>query len=190
MILTKQDLREWIKEEREQYLGEASYFKYWLRLMGGFEESILWNFQKQLRITEYHLNAQNRVQYAINRMLLNHKMNKTGLHIFPNICDKGLKIMHLGPILMNGRVKIGKNAKIHIMTSFVAGGTNHDTPVIGDNVVVGVGATILGGISIADGIAVGANAVVNKSFTEKNIAIAGIPAKKISDNGSNMWGRR
>lgn len=43
MILTKQDLREWIKEEREQYLGEASYFKYWLRLMGGFEESILWN---------------------------------------------------------------------------------------------------------------------------------------------------
>ena len=188
MILTKRDLQEWLREERKKYMGDSSCFIYWLRLWGGFEGAVIWNFQKRLRITEYHLNAGNKIRYTISRILLNHKMNKTGLHIFPNICGKGLKIMHLGPVLMNGRVKIGENVTIHIMTSFVAGGTNHDTPVIGNDVIIGVGATVLGGVKIADGMAVGANAVVNKSFNEKNIAIAGIPARKISDHGSRTWG--
>jgi len=34
------------------------------------------------------------------------------------------------------------------------------------------------------GIAIGANSVVNKSFTEPNIGIAGVPAIKINDKGS------
>lgn len=46
---------------------------------------------------------------------------------------------------------------------------------------------ILGDIELADNIAVGANAVVNKSFEEADIAIAGIPAKKISNNGRTVW---
>lgn len=40
-----------------------------------------------------------------------------------------------------------------------------------------------------DNIAIGANAVVNKNFTEENIAIAGIPAKKISNNGALEWNK-
>ena len=42
---------------------------------------------------------------------------------------------------------------------------------------------IYGNIRIASGIMIGANAVVNKSFDEENICIAGVPAKKISDLG-------
>lgn len=53
--------------------------------------------------------------------------------------------------------------------------------------MIGVGAVVLGDIELADNIAVGANAVVNKSFEEADIAIAGIPAKKISNNGRNVW---
>lgn len=60
-------------------------------------------------------------------------------------------------------------------------------PHIGNNVVIGVGAVVLGDTYIADGIAVGANAVVNKSFEEPNIAIAGVPARKISNNGRYKW---
>ena len=43
---------------------------------------------------------------------------------------------------------------------------------------------MFGRIEIADGIAIGANAVVNKSFLENNISIAGIPAKKIGNMGT------
>ena len=42
---------------------------------------------------------------------------------------------------------------------------------------------------VAKGIAIGANAVVNKSIEEEYIAVAGVPAKKVSNNGSNKWGK-
>ena len=48
----------------------------------------------------------------------------------------------------------------------------------------------LGGATIADGIAIGAGAVVNKSFAEKDITIAGVPARKISNNGRKAWENR
>ena len=43
-------------------------------------------------------------------------------------------------------------------------------------------------ITIADGIAIGANSYVDKSFSEPNITIAGCPAKKVSDKSSeDLW---
>ncbi len=98
--------------------------------------------------------------------------------------------MHVGPILMNGRVTVGKNCKLHINTALVAGGTNDDVPTLGDGCILGVGAVVAGGVSLADYTAVGANSFVNKSFEEPNIAIAGVPARKISDNGAKTWGRK
>lgn len=56
--------------------------------------------------------------------------------------------------------------------------------------MVGVGAIILGDVTIADGVAIGANAVVNKSVTEENIAVAGVSAKKISNNGRAEWNKK
>lgn len=41
-----------------------------------------------------------------------------------------------------------------------------------------------GKIQIADECAIGANAVVNKSFLEKGVSIAGVPARKVSDRGN------
>ena len=79
-------------------------------------------------------------------------------------------------------------SSLHVNTAIVAGGTNHEAPVLGRNVVVGIGAVVLGGVKVADYTAIGANAVVNKDVLEENTCIAGVPAKKISDNGSKSWG--
>ncbi|KAA8730767.1 serine O-acetyltransferase EpsC [Corynebacterium tuscaniense] len=49
-------------------------------------------------------------------------------------------------------------------------------PTIGDNVTIGAGAKVLGPITIGEGSAVGANAVVTKDVPPNCIAI-GIPAK-------------
>lgn len=46
----------------------------------------------------------------------------------------------------------------------------------------------MGGVHLANGIAVGANSFVNKSFNEENITIAGSPALKVSTGGKNKWG--
>ena len=124
---------------------------------------------------------------AYFKLLLNRLSVKLSIHIPINTCGRGLKIMHTSPILINGKAKCGDNLSVHINTSIVAHGATGGVPKIGDNCVIGVGAVILGDVHIANNIAVGANAVVNKSFEEENIAIAGVPAKKISNNGRLTW---
>ena len=51
----------------------------------------------------------------------------------------------------------------------------HPVPVIGDNVVIGAGAKVLGGITVGDGAIIGANAVVLIDVPAGAVA-AGVPA--------------
>ena len=59
--------------------------------------------------------------------------------------------------------------------------------MIGDNVYIGPGAKIFGDIRIADGIATGANCVVNRSFDEPGTSIAGLPSRKIECTALITW---
>lgn len=51
-------------------------------------------------------------------------------------------------------------------------------PQVGNNVTVGAGAKVLGGIMISDHVTIGANAVVLRSL-DANTTAVGIPAKPI-----------
>ena len=107
-----------------------------------------------------------------------------GFSIPINVFGKGLSIAHRGTIVVNGKARIGENCRIHACVNIgTVPGVNGVAPTIGDNVYIGPGAKIYGNISVASGIMIGANAVVNKSFDEENICIAGAPARKISDMG-------
>ena len=52
-----------------------------------------------------------------------------------------------------------------------------DSPVIGNNVDIGQNAQILGGIYIADGVKIGAGAVVTKSVLVPGVTVVGVPAR-------------
>lgn len=186
MICSKQDLKEYLQVELPRYRA-GGRLKRWI---SNSESSILYKHQVLLRKAEYYTNTKRKLGAMYYRIRLNRIQNKYAIHIPLNTCGKGLKIMHVGPVLLNGRVRIGENCSLHINTALAAGGTNDDVPVLGDGIVVGVGAVILGGVHLANHIAVGANAVVNKDFLEENIAIAGMPAKKISNNGSLEWNKK
>ena len=56
---------------------------------------------------------------------------------------------------------------------------------MGDNIFIGTGAKIIGEVTIADDVSIGANAVVVKSITEEGTTWGGVPAKKISNNNSH-----
>ena len=119
------------------------------------------------------------------RNKLHKRQIKLSLFIPPNCFGPGLSIVHLGPIIVNNRARIGANCRINASTVIATkAGFADKTPVIGDNVYIGSGAKIFGDIVLADGIAIGANSVVNKSFTEPNVTIAGSPARIISHKGS------
>ena len=54
--------------------------------------------------------------------------------------------------------------------------------VLGNHVWLGYRTTVLKGAKVNDGSVVGFGSIVNKKFEEKNILIAGAPAKKIREN--------
>lgn len=56
--------------------------------------------------------------------------------------------------------------------------------VIGDDVWLGAGATVLAGVTIADHVVVAAGAVVTSSIDAPGV-YGGIPARRIADRGSN-----
>jgi len=145
----------------------------------------IWKFQKTLRKLEYSTNCQKGLLAGVYRNYLKLKFRKVsikmGFSIPPNVFGPGLAIVHYGTIVVNANSKVGKNCRIHACTNIGASGGKKAAPQIGDNVYIAPGAKIYGDITIGNNIAIGANAVVNKSFPEDGILIAGNPAQKIKE---------
>lgn len=148
----------------------------------------IWKFEILLRKYEYYANIKptikNKIIRKIYSFFYNRKGIKLGFLIPINTFGLGLRINHYGLIVVNGNAKIGDNCDIHQGVNIGQNINKDDIPIIGDNVWIGPGAKIFGKIKIANNIAIGANSVVNKSFLEENITIAGIPAEKVKDTGN------
>lgn len=143
----------------------------------------IWRFERALRHYEYHLNVtHNRVLILLWKLIYRSLSYKLGFEIPPNTFGGGLRINHYGNIVVNPEAKIGEWCDIHQGVN-IGTGFDGGVPEIGDNVWIGPGAKLYGKIKIASGSAIGANAVVNKSFNEKG-TIVGVPAKKISEKGN------
>lgn len=178
MIKTRKELKACLKYEKSKY--KLPKFSCLLASLGYSEISIIWKYQKRLRKWEYHHNAGHKFRALIAKAKVSKLSKKTGFKIHPNNFDVGLQMFHIGSILVNGDVRVGKDCCIHINTALVATGGTEDGPHIGDNCRIGVGATIVGGIKLGNDVVVGAGAVVTKSFEEDHITLGGVPAKIIS----------
>lgn len=144
------------------------------------------NFQCLLRKVEYYKNCRKdiagRIILFFKLLKFKNLSLKLNFNIPPNVCGPGLSIAHYGTININNSTKIGENCRLHTCVNIgTEAGYSGNAPIIGDNCYIGPGVKIYGNITIPQGVAIGANAVVNKSFSEQGIAIAGVPAKKISD---------
>jgi serine O-acetyltransferase len=146
----------------------------------------VWKFQRLLRRLEYATNCGGNVLWrSWLRFRFERLSRALGFSIPVNVFGPGLSIAHRGTIVVNDAAKVGANCRIHVCVNIgTQAGTNRDAPIIGDNCYIAPGAKIFGPIMLGDNIAIGANAVVNKSFPEGNMTIGGIPARKISDKTS------
>jgi serine O-acetyltransferase len=84
-----------------------------------------------------------------------------------------------------GATTIGENAVIFQGVTLGSkaidiGYHENERPSIGDNVTIGSGAKVLGGIVIGNNVSIGANAVVTKDLPDNVIAV-GVPAKIIGN---------
>lgn len=105
----------------------------------------------------------------------------TGIEIHPGAqIDECLFIDHGMGVVIGETTVIGKRVTIYQGTTL--GGTGKDIgkrhPTIGDDVVIGAGARILGPIHIAAGTKIGAGSVVLKDTKTESTAV-GIPARII-----------
>lgn len=96
-------------------------------------------------------------------------------------------IDHGAGVVIGETAEIGNNVTIY--AGVVLGGTNLEQkkrhPTLGDNVVVGTGAKILGPITLGDNVRVGANSVVVNDVPS-NCVVVGVPAKILSKKGKKI----
>lgn len=184
MISSREDYLAYLEADRLN-LGCTKVLKNYL-----FHD--IWRYQRLLRRLEYQHNCkQGRVNKLLElwlRFRLRRLSKDIGVYINPNNFGPGLAVVHEGTIRVHKNARIGANCRIHVDVNIGASGGGTDAPQLGHNVYIAPGAKIFGGIRLPDGIAVGANAAVNRSFDEPNITIGGVPAKKISDKGSYAAG--
>ena len=93
---------------------------------------------------------------------------------------KSLRLEHGNGSIIEASTVFGKNCVIRHHTTIgrkmLQDGTYSKSPRIGDNVDIGCGATIIGGIEIDSDVTIGAGAVVTKSVPANSVMI-GNPAR-------------
>ncbi|QXP70139.1 serine acetyltransferase [Polaribacter sp. R2A056_3_33] len=180
MVKNKNILKHYLQEDaKANDIISLTNYELFLTI---FTPNLLWLFLKYLRHYEYYLNANKkdiasrlkRKYYLVKYKKLGYKL---GFSIPPNVFGPGLRIPHYGTIVVHPFAKVGANCVLQAGVNI--GINNNGVPIIGSNVYIGPGAKLMGNIKIGNDVAIGANAVVTKSFPESNITIVGIPAKII-----------
>lgn len=121
----------------------------------------------------------NNISTGLSRILHNNDRKKYNVDIYPSaIIGEGFRIAHLGSIVIGDKVIIGKNCTIQSCVTIGQKDRNSGFPILGDNVYVGSGAKILGGVHVGSNSVIGANAVVIHDV-EDNATVVGMPARSV-----------
>lgn len=143
--------------------------------------------------------------HALLMYRLSHSMNKkgmeiparavsqfaklmTGIEIHPGATiGKGLFIDHGSGVVIGETAIIGDNCTIY--QGVTLGGTGKDVgkrhPTLGNNVMIGAGAKLLGNFTVGDNSKIAAGAVVLGNVPENSTAV-GIPAHIVKKNGEKV----
>ena len=112
----------------------------------------------------------------------------TGIEIHPGAkIGKGFFIDHGMGVVIGETTEIGDNCSIY--QGVTLGGTGKDVgkrhPTLGNNVMVGAGAKVLGPFTVGDNSKIAAGAVVLTEIPENSTAV-GVPAKVVRQHGRRV----
>jgi serine O-acetyltransferase len=165
--------RSWRDLSQQYWLAPGFRYTFWLRVAA---------FLKQRK-------GLARIGYVLSRWMLWRCGLRFGIDIPYNTqVGPGLYIGHYGGIVVSHEAVIGADCNInHQVTIGVkCGGKNAGTPIIGDRVFLGPGCKVIGGITIGNDVAIGANAVVLEPIPDSSVVV-GVPAHVVSNNGSSSY---
>ncbi len=97
----------------------------------------------------------------------------------------GFVIVHSVGVVINTNVRAGRN--IVIQHGVTLGAERNLCPVLGDDIFIGAGAKVIGGIRVGSRVKIGANAVVTKDVPD-GATVVGVPARIVRMNGERVAG--
>ncbi len=112
----------------------------------------------------------------------------TGVEIHPGAnIGPGFFIDHGMGVVIGETTEIGENVTLYQNVTLGGTGTARGKrhPTIGDNVVIGAGAKVLGNIRLGNGVKVGAGSVVVHSVPD-NCTVVGVPAEIVRKEGKKI----
>ena len=190
MIQSKKDFKYYIESDLKSLNCYPLTFK---QRFSSYFCPAIWKYEVQLRKLEYRLNCKkgiiNKILFWFGFRRFERYGYKLGFTVPLNAFGPGLCLCHVGTIVINDHSKFGSNARIHVgvnvgnYSRLDENWTPNNAPIFGDNVYLGPGAKVFGGVHIGDNVAIGANSVVNKDVPN-HVTVAGVPAKEINDHGS------
>ncbi len=126
--------------------------------------------------------------YLIARLISQFSRFMTGIEIHPGAkIGKGLLIDHGSGVVIGETAEIGDNCLIY--QGVTLGGTGKESgkrhPTLGNNVMVGSGARVLGPFKVGDNAKIAANAVVLEEVPENATAV-GVPARIVRIEGQRV----
>ena len=144
-----------------------------------------------VRAMAYHRVAHRlylRGHMTLARWISQHSRHVTGIEIHPGACiGKGFFIDHGDGVVIGETTVIGDNVTLY--QGVTLGGTGKDVgkrhPTIGDNVVIGAGAKVLGPFTVGDNSRIGANAVVLQEVPPDS-TVVGIKARVVKIAGQRI----
>ncbi len=119
--------------------------------------------------------------FLLARMVAHAGRGLTGVEIHPGAqIGRRLVIDHGMGVVIGETAIVGDD--VYLYHAVTLGGTSSERgkrhPTIGNGVIVGAGAKVLGDILVADGARVGANAVVVRAV-DPGVTVVGIPARPV-----------
>lgn len=160
-------------------LYKKDIFRYGTGKMDKWTRKFHYYFRKASTCTNLFLNYYYRFRYRLI-------CKKHGIEISRTVSiGKGLYVCHPYNITINPSVKLGQNINIHkgVTIGQENRGKRKGTPIIGNNVWIGVNSTIVGKITIGDDVLIAPNSYVNCNIPSHSIVI-GNPCKIISKNNA------
>lgn len=126
--------------------------------------------------------------YFWARLISQRAVKKTGIEIHPAATiGRRMFIDHGTGVVIGETAVIGDDVTLY--QGVTLGGTGHHTgkrhPTIGNNVLIGAGAKVLGPFTVGDNTNIAAGAVVLNAIPPNSTAV-GVPARVVKQNGKRV----
>ena len=169
MIKTKKELQFYIMADRIKR-GYPPHRSFLELIKNIISPDYILMYLRYMRLASYYSRTSSIIRHWYNNRF--YKLGvKLGFTIGYDVFGYGLVIPHYGTIVVNSNVRAGNYCVLHTSTCIAGGGE-----VLSDYLYLSSGAVIVKGVELGPNVSIAANSLVNSSFPQGNVVLAGSPA--------------